>query len=64
MLPHAPQKELRIYYKETLLEKYYIADFLCYDSIIVELKAEKQLTNIDEAQLLNYLKATRLRLAS
>ena len=62
IVPHTPQKELRIYYKERLLEKYYVADFLCYDSIIVELKAEKNLTNIDEAQLLNYLKATRLRL--
>jgi len=35
-----------------------LADFWCYQSIIVEIKAIKQLTPIEEAQLLNYLKAT------
>ena len=44
-----------------MLEKYYITDFACYDCIMVEIKAEKHLTEIDEAQLLNQLKATKYR---
>jgi len=36
----------------------YFADFLCFDDLIVELKAVKTLDNIHHAQLLNYLKAT------
>jgi GxxExxY protein len=60
-IPHVPQSRLQIFYKERLLEKYYVADFTCYQSILVELKAEKQLTGVDEAQLLNQLKATKSR---
>jgi len=40
----------------------YIADFLVFDSIIVEIKALNQLTSREEAQLLNYLKAAKMRL--
>jgi GxxExxY protein len=54
-------KELRISYKGQLLQKSYVADLVCYDRIIVELKALDQLTGKEEAQLLNYLKATGLR---
>jgi GxxExxY protein len=60
-LPHQPQKELLLHYKGHRLKKEYIADFLCYDSIIVEIKALDKLTGKEEAQLINYLKATRLR---
>jgi GxxExxY protein len=60
-IPHEPQRKLRIYYKERLLEKYYITDFACYDSIMVEIKAEKALTGVDEAQMINQLKVTKLR---
>jgi GxxExxY protein len=56
-----PQRRLNIYYKDTLLEKFYIADVVCYDRIMVEIKAQKQLTSVDEAQILNQLKATKLR---
>ena len=59
-IPHEPQRKLRISYKTRWLEKFYIADFACYDCM-VEIKAEKQLTGIDEAQLINQLKATRRR---
>jgi GxxExxY protein len=39
-----------------------MADFVCFENIIVEIKAIKQITGIEEAQLINYLKATQLPL--
>jgi GxxExxY protein len=54
------QKELCILYKGQKLKKTYIADFLIFDQIIVEIKALDQLTSRKEAQLLNYLKTTGL----
>jgi GxxExxY protein len=61
-IPFVAQKELRIIYKERPLKKTYVSDLVCYDHIIVELKALDRLTGKDIAQLLNYLKATGLRL--
>ena len=61
-IPFEPQKIIQISYKGRILEKEYIADFLCYEKIIVEIKAMKKITEIEEAQLLNYLKATKLPL--
>jgi GxxExxY protein len=61
-IPYTPQKRIDIYYKGNLLSKEYIADFLCYDCIIVEIKAIKRITEIEGAQILNYLKATNLPL--
>jgi GxxExxY protein len=55
------QAELSITYKDTLLRKTYCADLVCFDSIIVELKSMKTIGSIEEAQLINYLKATDLR---
>ena len=60
-VPFVSQKEVRVIYKGSLLTKYYIADLVCYDKIIVELKALDQLTDKESAQILNYLKATGLR---
>jgi GxxExxY protein len=60
-LPFEHQKELTILYKGQALEKKYVADLLCFNQIIVELKALDRLSGIDEAQLLNYLKMTRMR---
>ena len=61
-IPFSPQSALRLTYKGIELKQRYIPDFLCYDKIIVELKAVKQLTDEHRAQVLNYLKATGLRL--
>ncbi len=61
-IPFESQKRIAIFYKNTVLDKKYIADFLCYGKIIVEIKAIKAITEIEEAQLLNYLKATNLPL--
>ena len=55
------EKDIRIVYKGKTLDKWYKADFLCFDKIIVELKALSELSNDHIAQLLNYLKATKLR---
>ncbi len=62
-VPYKPQCELRIPYKGIILKKGYIADFLVEDKIIVEIKAINVLTDIDQAQVINYLKATGLKLA-
>jgi GxxExxY protein len=60
-IPHEPQKELCIFYKGQCLEKKYIADFVCFGSVLVELKAIKEIGSVEESQMLNYLKATGLR---
>ncbi len=57
-IPFAALAPIRIFYKGKRLSKEYIADFVCYEQVILEIKAIRQLTSIDEAQLLNYLKAT------
>lgn len=57
-IPFVAQPTVKIVYKGHILVKDYIPDFVCYDQIIVELKALKALTTIEQAQLLNYLKAT------
>lgn len=57
-IPFAREKILDISFRGKILDKKYIADFICYDEIIVELKASDGLTNNDLAQILNYLKAT------
>jgi len=60
-IPFENEKEIRIFYKDKLLDKCYKADFLCFGKIIVELKALSELSNDHISQLLNYLKATKLR---
>jgi GxxExxY protein len=60
-IPYQREAKLDIYYKKQLLRKYYEADFICYDKVIVELKALSELTSEHEAQLLNSLKATGLK---
>lgn len=61
-IPFQSQADINIRYKEITLNQYFKADIICYDKIIIELKAVKQLDNIHRAQLLNYLKATGMKL--
>lgn len=61
-IPREEQKELLIFYKGRQLEKTYTADFIAFEKIIIEIKALERLTSREEAQLLNYLKATGLEL--
>jgi GxxExxY protein len=57
-VPFESQKELLIFYKGAVLKKTYFADIVAFSQIIVEIKALSHLTSHEEAQLLNYLKAT------
>ena len=61
-IPYVQEQKLEIEYKGHVLEKYYKADFICYDDIIVEIKALSELTSEHEAQILNYLKATNKKI--
>lgn len=61
-IPYEREKHLQIFYKGEKLQQFHVADCICYDKIIVELKAVDRLTDIHEAQVLNYLRCTRLSL--
>ena len=61
-IPYEIYKEITIHYKGKPLRKKYYADFLCYDKIIIELKAAENLNPAYTSQVLNYLKATRMKL--
>ena len=60
-IPFEAQKKRPITYKDHHLKKGYFADFLCYEQIIVEIKAITALSPVDWSQIMNYLKASRLR---
>jgi GxxExxY protein len=60
-IPFQTQVRLPIRYKSQLLQKEYIADYIGYGKIIAEFKCISRLTSVEEAQILNYLKATGLR---
>ena len=60
-IPFESQKRLVIHYRDHRLQKEYVADLVCYDQVIVELKALDRLSGREQAQILNYLKATGLR---
>ena len=55
------QKELRIRYRDAFLSMTFKANFVVEGKVIVELKAIKNLSEVDEAQLINYLKASGLK---
>ncbi|MFC2090270.1 GxxExxY protein [Bacteroidota bacterium] len=57
-IPYDREKELEIIYKKKVLNKKYIADFICYDKIIVEFKAVSELNDNHFSQVIGYLKAT------
>ena len=61
-IPFVAHPELRLFYKGEMLRQTYIPDLICHESIIVELKALSVTTGAHKAQVLNYLKATGMRL--
>jgi len=61
-IPFKRQVKLELYYDSQKLKKHYRADFVCYDSIVLEIKAVQQIPVIFYAQLKNYLKCTNMEL--
>ena len=61
-IPYDRQRNYQLFHRERPLRHTYTPDLLCFDKIIVELKAVKCLTDEHRAQLLNYLKVTGLQL--
>lgn len=61
-IPYVAQQELKLNYKGEPLRQIYKPDLMCYGHIIVELKALTSTTGEHKAQVLNYLKATGMRL--
>ena len=62
-MPLQREQLVPVRYKGVNLGTPYRADFVCYDAVIVELKAIKALTDVESAQVLHYLKATGFRRA-
>ena len=60
-IPSSSQNPINVRYKGQILKKFYVADLICYEKIIVEIKAMENLTGREDAQLLNYLKATGIK---
>ena len=60
-IPFEREKELSVYYKNQKLKKAYKADFICYNKILLELKALTYILSEHESQIINYLKATNLK---
>jgi GxxExxY protein len=61
-IPFKREVPLQINYKGVTLTKEYVADFVCYNKIIIELKAVSQIADIHKSQVKNYLKVTGYRL--
>ena len=61
-IPYEREKSIQVMYKGKPLGEPYRADFVCYDKIIVELKAVEKLQGIHRSQVVNYLKATGMKL--
>ncbi len=61
-IPFKSQPLVRIEYKGKPLKKTYEPDFICFDEVIVEIKAMDKLSGVEHAQIINYLKASMLKL--
>jgi len=60
-IPHETQVKIPIYYKKQKLNKEFITDYIGFGKIIAEFKCIPKLTKIEEAQIINYLKATGIK---
>ena len=61
-IPFVSQQGITVYYKDKPLKQKFVPDFICYDKIIIEIKAVQTLAPGHNAQVLNYLKTTSLDL--
>lgn len=57
-IPFQRQVKLKLFYEGKPLKKYFVADFVCFDEIILEIKSAVFLHKNTEAQTINYLKST------
>lgn len=60
-ISYKAQPVIEISYKGNILEKKYQPDFICFNEVIIEIKALEKLSGIEESQIINYLKATGLK---
>ncbi len=61
-IPYEKEKKLQIFYGDQLMKKYFKADFICFDKIILEIKATDILIKAHVQQITNNVRATNLRL--
>lgn len=61
-IPYEREKKIPVFYDNQPLKKYFKADFVCYNAIIIELKVSKYLVDADRQQTLNNVKATKFKL--
>lgn len=57
-IPYSRELKFPVSYKGQRLQNHYRPDFICFDSVIVELKAQSSLSSVEDSQLINYLKVT------
>ena len=61
-IPYEREKSIQIVYKGEPLGEPYRADFVCYGKVIIELKSVSEILDVHRAQIINYLKATKMKL--
>ena len=62
-IPFVRETKIEVYYQQEKLNKYFKADFICFNEIIIEVKAENLLPKSANDPVINYLKATNFNLA-
>jgi len=62
-IPYEREKEIHAVYRGTVLKSTFVPDFICYDKVIVELKAVKELDDVHRSQAINYAKIAGLKLS-
>lgn len=60
-IPYERERKYQVSYKEQLLPHYFFADFVIFDSIILELKTVSEIVNVHYEQAINYLAVSGLR---
>jgi GxxExxY protein len=60
-IPFVREARLQVHYRNRILPVSYVVDFICYEDVLVEVKALRAMGSIEEAQLINYLHMARCR---
>ncbi len=58
-IPYVREKKVDVFYNDEKLKKYYRPDFICYEKIIIETKAQQYITEADYNQIKNVLSVTK-----